>query len=144
MAAQLKATRMNMKTLRQIVSRKIGLLALFFILAFAWLSHGAEDVAFFEQKYQTKITGVKAIEEYDDPDKFYSATAAPGGYYGRGRVCAMAVSNKGIYVSNIVTVPEKPQEAESEQDGADQPATAPESKREGNDKPKPESGGRSQ
>ena len=34
-----------------------------------------------------------------------------GDYYGRGRVCAMAVSNKGIYVSNIVTVPEKPEEA---------------------------------
>ena len=32
----------------------------------------------------------------------------------------------------------------SEQDGADQPATAPESKPEGNEKPKPESEGRSQ
>ncbi len=34
-----------------------------------------------------------------------------GDYYGSGRVCAMAVSNKGIYVSNIVTIPEKPEEA---------------------------------
>ena len=73
-----------------------------------------------------------------------SHAAAPGGYYGRGRACAMAVSNKGIYASNIVTVPEKPQEAESEQAGADQPAAAPESKPKGKEKPKPESGRLSQ
>ena len=30
-----------------------------------------------------------------------------GDYYGRGRVCAMAASSKGSYVSNIVIVPEK-------------------------------------
>ena len=75
MAAQLKATHTDMKTLRQIGSRKIGLLALFSILAFARLSYGAEDVAFFEKRYQTKISGVKPIQEYDDPDKFYSAIA---------------------------------------------------------------------
>jgi len=34
-----------------------------------------EDVAFFEQKYQTKITGVKPKSEYADPDQFYSAIA---------------------------------------------------------------------
>lgn len=34
-----------------------------------------------------------------------------GDYYGSGRVCAMAVSNKGIFVSNIVTIPEKPEGA---------------------------------
>jgi hypothetical protein len=34
-----------------------------------------EDVAFFEKKYQKKITGVKAKEEYSDPDQFYSAIA---------------------------------------------------------------------
>ena len=75
MAAQLKATHTDMNTLRQIGSRKIGLLAFFSILALTRVSYGAEDVAFFEKKYQTKITGVKAIEEYDDPDKFYSAIA---------------------------------------------------------------------
>lgn len=30
-----------------------------------------------------------------------------GDYYGRGRVCVMAASSKGSYVSNIVIVPEK-------------------------------------
>lgn len=35
-----------------------------------------EDVAFFEKKYQKKITGVKPIGEYSDPDQFYSAIAA--------------------------------------------------------------------
>jgi thiol-disulfide isomerase/thioredoxin len=32
-----------------------------------------EDVAFFEKKYQRKITGVKPKSEYSDPDEFYSA-----------------------------------------------------------------------
>jgi len=32
-----------------------------------------EDVAFFEKKYQRKITGVKPKGEYPDPDQFYSA-----------------------------------------------------------------------
>jgi hypothetical protein len=32
-----------------------------------------EDVAFFEKKYQRKITGVKPKGEYSDPDQFYSA-----------------------------------------------------------------------
>ena len=32
-----------------------------------------EDVAFFEKKYQKKITGVKPKGEYPDPDQFYSA-----------------------------------------------------------------------
>jgi len=34
-----------------------------------------EDVAFFERKYQKKITGVKPKGEYADPDQFYSAIA---------------------------------------------------------------------
>lgn len=34
-----------------------------------------EDAVFFEQRYQTRITGVKPIEEYDDPDTFYSEIA---------------------------------------------------------------------
>ena len=34
-----------------------------------------EDVAFFERKYQKKITGVKPKGEYSDPDQFYSAIA---------------------------------------------------------------------
>ncbi|MFN7341714.1 MAG: hypothetical protein ACK5TA_00095, partial [bacterium] len=29
-----------------------------------------EDIAFFEKKYQRKITGVKPKSEYDDPDQF--------------------------------------------------------------------------
>ena len=43
------------------------------------LSFGAEDdrtkVEFFEKLYKTKITGVKLLEEYSDPDQFYSAIA---------------------------------------------------------------------
>lgn len=35
-----------------------------------------EDVAFFEEKYQKKITGVKPIGEYPDPDQFYAAIAS--------------------------------------------------------------------
>ena len=34
-----------------------------------------EDVAFFEKKYQKKITGVKPKAEYADPDQFYSVIA---------------------------------------------------------------------
>jgi hypothetical protein len=34
-----------------------------------------EDVAFFEKKYQKKITGVKPKGEYADADQFYSAIA---------------------------------------------------------------------
>ena len=34
-----------------------------------------EDVAFFEEKYQKKITGVKPKAEYAHPDQFYSAIA---------------------------------------------------------------------
>ena len=34
-----------------------------------------EDVAFFEKKYQRKITGVNPKSEYADPDQFYSAIA---------------------------------------------------------------------
>lgn len=53
-----------------------------------------------------------------------------GDYYGRGRVCAMAVSNKGVYVSNIVIVPEKPEEAvkphaEELRPGEDKPGIVP-------------------
>ena len=32
-----------------------------------------EDIAFFEKKYDTKLTGVKPKGEYADPDQFYSA-----------------------------------------------------------------------
>ena len=32
-------------------------------------------MAFFERKYQKKITGVKPKGEYSDPDQFYSAIA---------------------------------------------------------------------
>jgi hypothetical protein len=36
-----------------------------------------EDIAYFEKKYRKKITGVKPIGEYADPDQFYSAIAKP-------------------------------------------------------------------
>lgn len=34
-----------------------------------------EDVSFFEKKYKRKIVGVRPINEYSDPDEFYSAIA---------------------------------------------------------------------
>ena len=37
------------------------------------VARAEEDVAFFERKYQRKITGVKPKSEYSDPDQFYSA-----------------------------------------------------------------------
>jgi hypothetical protein len=40
--------------------------------------HAADDptkVEFFEKLYKTEITGVKPLEDYDDPDSFYSAIA---------------------------------------------------------------------
>ena len=33
------------------------------------------NIAFFEKLYDTKITGVKRLEDYDDPDSFYAAIA---------------------------------------------------------------------
>ena len=39
-----------------------------------------EDVAFFEKKYQKKITGVKPKGEYSDPDQFYSAIGEAVGH----------------------------------------------------------------
>ncbi len=53
-----------------------------------------------------------------------------GDYYGRGRVCVMAVSGKDSYLTNIVTVPEGPAEtashqAKKSQAGGDNSAIAP-------------------
>ena len=55
---------------------------IFPLYALLWLcafSFGNEDdrtkVEFFEKLYKTKITGVKLLEEYPDPDQFYSAIA---------------------------------------------------------------------
>lgn len=39
-------------------------------------------------------------------------------YYGRGRVCAIAVSDDRTYISNVVTVPEKPDAAATQADAA--------------------------
>lgn len=36
---------------------------------------GSEDVAFFEKAYGKKLTGMKPIIEYDDPDTYYSEIA---------------------------------------------------------------------
>jgi hypothetical protein len=38
-------------------------------------AYADEDAAFFEKTYKTKIVDVKPIEEYPDPDQFYSAIA---------------------------------------------------------------------
>ena len=42
-----------------------------------------------------------------------------GPNYESGRVCAMAASNKGIYVSNIITVPEKQQDTAEPQEASE-------------------------
>ncbi len=55
------------------------LLSLFALLLLFSFSFGKEDdctkVEFFEKLYKTKIVGVKLLEEYPDPDQFYSAIA---------------------------------------------------------------------
>lgn len=55
------------------------LLSLFALLLLCSFSFGKEDdrtkVEFFEKLYKTKIVGVKLLEEYPDPDQFYSAIA---------------------------------------------------------------------
>ena len=53
-------------------------LFLFPMLGFSESLKPSEDrrkVEFFEKLYDTKIKGVKPIEEYDDPDTFYSEIA---------------------------------------------------------------------
>ena len=53
-------------------------LFLFPMLGFSESLKPSEDrrkVEFFEKLYDTKINGVKPIEEYDDPDTFYSEVA---------------------------------------------------------------------
>ena len=40
-----------------------------------------ESVEFFEKKYKTKITGVKPIAEYSDPDSYYTAIARKLGIF---------------------------------------------------------------
>jgi len=57
------------------------LFSLFAGFLLAQFSHGNEaasdrkKVEFFEKLYKIEIVGVKPLEEYDDPDKFYSAIA---------------------------------------------------------------------
>ena len=57
------------------------LLSLFTGLLLVQFSHAEEaasdrtKVEFFEKLYKTKIVGVKLLEEYPDPDQFYSAIA---------------------------------------------------------------------
>ena len=41
-----------------------------------------------------------------------------GDYYGRGRVCVLAVSGKASFLTNIVTVPEAPDETTVNRVGA--------------------------
>tara|TARA_B110000438_G_scaffold29444_1_gene28555 strand:- start:280 stop:744 length:465 start_codon:yes stop_codon:yes gene_type:complete len=55
------------------------LLSLFALLLLCTFSFGKEEdrkkVEFFEKLYKTKIVGVKLLEDYPDPDQFYSAIA---------------------------------------------------------------------
>ena len=62
---------------------KIPLIALsFFIIDSFFVADGRDEkepgrttVQFFEKIYKTKIEGVKPIQEYADPDQFYTAIA---------------------------------------------------------------------
>jgi len=49
-----------------------------------------EDVSFFEKKYKRKIVGVRPINEYSDPDEFYSAIAKQLGIADIARQAAFA------------------------------------------------------
>jgi hypothetical protein len=90
-------------------------------------------VEFFEKLYQTKITGVKLLEDYDDPDGFYSAIAQQVGIpeialdavskrfgWKRGDGCAYSAvvkggwdaPNWGVMVSRLPMPKEKPKTAE--------------------------------
>ena len=53
---------------------RILLFAALFLILPARLT--ADTVEFFEKKYGVKLPGIKPIEEYDDPDSFYTAIAA--------------------------------------------------------------------
>ena len=49
-----------------------------FLAQFSYADEAASDrtkVEFFEKLYKTRIEGVKPLEEYPDPDQFYSAIA---------------------------------------------------------------------
>ena len=56
-------------------------LLLFLAVSHSFLTLWAKDSStdrtneFFEKLYDTKIEGVKLLEEYSDPDQFYSAIA---------------------------------------------------------------------
>ena len=43
----------------------------------------AEDLDFFEKKYESIISGVKPIGEYSDPDSYYTAIASKLGIFGK-------------------------------------------------------------
>lgn len=62
---------MNLRQLR-IMTFRWPLLIL--LSGLSWIS-AAEDIAFFEKTYGQKFEGVKSIEDYSDPDQFYSAIA---------------------------------------------------------------------
>ncbi len=59
---------------------KILPLVILVALALAGISQ-AENLEFFEKKYKTKITGVKPIEAYSDPDSYYTAIARKLGIF---------------------------------------------------------------
>jgi len=151
----------------------------------------AEDLDFFEKKYESIISGVKPIGEYSDPDSYYTAIASKLGIFGKAYYAvfqkfgwskgpnkthsakltrAEGAGRWEIMVVQVSITPEtkKPdmstlktklvflyddgkvqfpevagEDAHAEQDGAGQPATAPESKPEGDAEPQPESEGRS-
>ena len=56
----------------------IFLMACLLFVSFSNAADPSSDrrkVEFFEKLYKTKIVGVKLLEEYPDPDQFYSAIA---------------------------------------------------------------------
>jgi hypothetical protein len=56
----------------------ISLMACLLFVSFSNAADPSSDrtkVEFFEKLYKTKIVGVKLLEEYPDPDQFYSAIA---------------------------------------------------------------------
>ena len=71
---------MNKPTIKQKSTRKFLPTAAIILLTFTGISH-AEDIAFFEKTYETKIEGVKPLSEYSDPDSYYSDIARQLGIF---------------------------------------------------------------
>lgn len=62
------------RTLNRNRAGKLLCAAFTVFLAQAGISQ-VEDIAFFEKTYKTRITGVRPIKEYPEPDMFYTAIA---------------------------------------------------------------------